>query len=179
MAQVPAKRLWKRPAMLVSLMLMVATTGVGCAAPGVRDAIQVVERHGGSVSDDLPWPLSVDFSPDRPHQITDAEFEEVSVALRAFPTMTTLELSGQGITDKSIPGIERSKSLETLILDDTRLTAGGLLQLKKMQHLRRISIHGGQLSQDDVARVRSGMPGVTVEVWANVPCSSNGINAQN
>lgn len=66
-------------------------------------------------------------------------------------------------TDETVKILVEMKSLESLQLDETRLTLGALQQLKQLPALKKLTLGGVDIPREDVERLRKEMPQVKVE----------------
>ncbi len=67
------------------------------------------------------------------------------------------------IDDSTIATLAKLKSLESLGLDEVRLTHAGLVQLKALPNLKKLTLQRADISEADIAKLRTDLPGVTIE----------------
>lgn len=67
------------------------------------------------------------------------------------------------LDDATLATLARMKSLESLTLDEVRLTQAGLIQLKGLPNLKKLSLQRAEISDTDLAAIRTELPSVTVE----------------
>lgn len=68
-----------------------------------------------------------------------------------------------GLTDATVSTLAQMKSLETLDLTEMRLTFPVIEQLSALPKLKKLKLHGVDMSADDAEKLRGKMPGVTIE----------------
>ena len=124
----------RRPLITVLTFLSLATL-TGCASFGSRDE-QLLERVGGSyVPSGEAWfaraapVFVVSFDPAQ-HVLTDDDLRLVFPSLRRVDSVQ-LDLSGSRVSDESIPLINSLRSLRSVDLNDTQVTAAGIGRLRK------------------------------------------------
>jgi hypothetical protein len=66
-------------------------------------------------------------------------------------------------TDETIAILTEFKSLESLQLDEARLTFGALQQLKQLPALKKLTLGGIDVAKEDVERLRRELPSVKIE----------------
>lgn len=71
--------------------------------------------------------------------------------------------NGLSIDDSTVATLARLKSLETLSLDEVRLTHAGLAQLKALPNLKKLILQRADIPEADIAKLRTELPGVTIE----------------
>ena len=71
--------------------------------------------------------------------------------------------NGLSIDDSTLAKLAKMKSLESLGLDEVRLTHAGLVQLKVLPNLKKLSLQRADISEADIAKLRADLPGVTIE----------------
>ncbi|MBI5801415.1 MAG: hypothetical protein HZA92_11950 [Verrucomicrobia bacterium] len=71
--------------------------------------------------------------------------------------------NGLSIDDSTIATLAKMKSLESLSLDEVRLTHAGLVQLKALPELKRLTLQRADISEADIAKLRADLPNVTIE----------------
>lgn len=67
------------------------------------------------------------------------------------------------LDDTTLATLARMKSLETLSLDEVRLTHAGLVQLKALPNLKKLILQRTDISEADLAKLRTDLPGVTID----------------
>jgi hypothetical protein len=67
------------------------------------------------------------------------------------------------LSDETIPVLLEMKSLETLQLEEARLKADVLIQLKQLPELKKLTLEGIDLAEADVQRLKSELPKVDVK----------------
>jgi hypothetical protein len=90
--------------------------------------------------------------------------------LKALPDLRSLHL-GQRLTykppacpsDETLAVLAELRSLETLHLDEARLTFAALQQLKRLPALKQLNLGGVEIAAADVERLRKELPRVKVE----------------
>jgi len=99
-------------------------------------------------------------------------------ALRALKELKSLTV-GQSLSmqppaalrDESVAALAEISSLESLTLQEARLSLPALLQLKRISHLRRLNLDGIDLSESDLAELQKQLPAVEIK-WT--PPSDSG-----
>lgn len=87
--------------------------------------------------------------------------------MRGLSAIESLDLSTTKITDRSLDAIATLAKLRMVTLDDTSVTADGLLKLRDLKQLSSISVVGVKLSAEELARLRAAMPEVDIsDVWS-------------
>ena len=71
--------------------------------------------------------------------------------------------NGLSIDDSTLSTLAKMKWIETLSLDEVRLTHAGLAQLKALPKLKKLSLQRADISEADIAKLRADLPGVTLE----------------
>jgi len=66
-------------------------------------------------------------------------------------------------TDETIAVLAEMKSLESLQLDEARLTLAALQQLKQLPALKKLTLGGIEIPKEDVERLRRELPQVKIE----------------
>jgi len=90
--------------------------------------------------------------------------------LKELPRLKSLHL-GQRLTykppacptDETIGLLAEFQSLETLQLDEARLTRQALQQLKQLPGLKKLTLGGIDIPPEEIERLKKDLPGVTVE----------------
>jgi len=67
------------------------------------------------------------------------------------------------IDDSTLATLAKLKSLESLSLDEVRLTHKGLLQLKSLPNLKKLTLQHADISEADIAKLRADLHGVIIE----------------
>ncbi|MEN9572309.1 MAG: hypothetical protein RL514_164 [Verrucomicrobiota bacterium] len=67
------------------------------------------------------------------------------------------------IDDSTLTTLAKLKSLESLGLDEVRLTHAALLQLKALPNLKKLTLQHADIPEADIAKLRADLPGVTIE----------------
>lgn len=67
------------------------------------------------------------------------------------------------IDDTTLAALAKMKSLESLALDEVRLTHAGLVQLKALPNLKKLALQHADIPEADIAKLRADLPGVTIE----------------
>ena len=67
------------------------------------------------------------------------------------------------IGDSTLATLAKLKSLESLSLDEVRLTHAALVQLKALPNLKRLTLQHADISEADIAKLRTDLFGVTIE----------------
>jgi hypothetical protein len=90
-------------------------------------------------------------------------------SLAALPGLKSLTLGQRlayqpptSLSDETIAVLVRMKSLETLRLEEARLTGDALLQLNQLPELKKLTLEGIELAGADVDRLKAGLPKVDV-----------------
>jgi tetratricopeptide (TPR) repeat protein/Leucine-rich repeat (LRR) protein len=87
-----------------------------------------------------------------------------SQVLRKLTGLEELNLAKAKITDPVLDEIAMLPNLRELTLDDTAVTAEGLLKLRGLKQLRLVSAVGLKVSDEEVARLGEALPGVDIRV---------------
>ena len=91
-------------------------------------------------------------------KLGEAEFKQIG-QLKSLKALT-LYGSCKGLNDATLA---KMKWLETLSLDEVRLTHAGLTQLKALPNLKKLILHRADISEADIAKLRADLPSVTLE----------------
>jgi hypothetical protein len=67
------------------------------------------------------------------------------------------------LTDETIGILTELKSLETLLLDEARLSGAALTKLKALPKLKRLTMHAIDIPEADVEKLRTALVGVEVK----------------
>lgn len=67
------------------------------------------------------------------------------------------------IDDTTLATLAKLKSLETLALDEVRLTHAGLARLKALPNLKKLTLQRADIPEADIAKLRADLPNVTIE----------------
>lgn len=67
------------------------------------------------------------------------------------------------IDDSTLATLAKLRSLESLGLDEVRLTHAGLVHLKALPNLKKLSLQRADISEADIAKLRADLPGVSIE----------------
>ncbi|MFM8469933.1 MAG: hypothetical protein ACKODH_08185 [Limisphaerales bacterium] len=67
------------------------------------------------------------------------------------------------IDDATLATLAKLKSLETLSLDEVRLTHAALVQLKALPNLKKLILQRADIPEADIAKLRAELSGVTVD----------------
>lgn len=67
------------------------------------------------------------------------------------------------IDDSTLAMLAKLKSLESLSLDEVRLTHAGLVQLKALPNLKKLTLQHADIPEADIVKLRADLPGVIVE----------------
>jgi hypothetical protein len=116
---------------LFALLALVFLAG-GCAS---KHDIATIESYGGRVTPTyeaewagVPPMQAIDFSPER-HLLTDEDFEALLPAIKRLQPYR-LFISGQRISDKSVPLINQIPNLHIVAAEGTDITMDGHRQIK-------------------------------------------------
>lgn len=71
--------------------------------------------------------------------------------------------NGLSIDDSTLATLAKLKSLESLGLDEVRLTHAGLVQLKALPNLKKLTLQRADISETDIAKLRADLPKIAVE----------------
>lgn len=71
--------------------------------------------------------------------------------------------NGLSIDDSTLATLAKLKSLESLSLDEVRLTHAGLVQLKALPNLKKLTLQRADIPEADIAKLRADLPQVTIE----------------
>lgn len=71
--------------------------------------------------------------------------------------------NGLSIDDSTLATLAKLKSLESLGLDEVRLTHAGLVQLKALPNLKKLSLQRADIPEADIVKLRADLPGLTIE----------------
>jgi len=89
--------------------------------------------------------------------------------LTALPALKSLTLGQRlayappvSVSDEAIPVLLDLKSIESLQLEEARLSPDVLLRLKELPGLKRLTLAGIDLTEADAERVKAGLAGVDV-----------------
>lgn len=127
------------------------------------EAIDALCEHGGvaiGLDEDRPGTpvISVDFA-------AHPEFQDEWLRqLRVFPELTTVRLSGTGLSDAGIDHLLQLPQLSDLSLGQTRITDAGLAKLARLKQLKRLDLSGVQVSAEAVAKLRKALPQLKIVV---------------
>jgi hypothetical protein len=90
--------------------------------------------------------------------------------LTALPALKSFTLGQRlayapptSLSDETIAVLIEIKSLESVQLEEARLSPDVLLRLKELPGLKRLTLAGIDLAEADVERVKAGLPGVDVK----------------
>jgi hypothetical protein len=113
------------------LFSLLALTSLACTS--FKDDIATVETYGGRVTPresayNFPPMQAVDFAPDR-RLLTDDDFADLLPALRRLQPYR-LYISGQPISDKSVPLINQIPNLHIVAAEGTDITPDGRRLIK-------------------------------------------------
>jgi hypothetical protein len=67
------------------------------------------------------------------------------------------------IDDSTLATLAKMKSLESLGLDEVRLSHTALAQLKALPNLKKLSLQRADISEADLAKLRADLPGVAID----------------
>ena len=67
------------------------------------------------------------------------------------------------IDDATLATLAKMKGLETLSLDEVRLTHAGLVQIKALPNLKKLILQRADISEADIAKLRADLPSVIIE----------------
>ena len=67
------------------------------------------------------------------------------------------------LDDATLSTLAKMKSLESLSLDEVRLTTAAIAQLKALPNLKKLTLARTELTDGDVGKLRAELPGVTVD----------------
>jgi len=71
--------------------------------------------------------------------------------------------NGLSIDDATLATLAKLNSLESLGLDEVRLTHAGLVQLKALPNLKKLTLQRADIPEADIAKLRADLPKVTIE----------------
>ena len=71
--------------------------------------------------------------------------------------------NGLSIEDTTLATLAKMKSLESLTLDEVRLTYAGLRELRALPNLKKLSLQRADIPEADMAKLRAELPQVTIE----------------
>ena len=149
---------------VASLALPLVLSSGGCCV-GTARAEQEIKRLGGTVDWTywMPWdPYSAVYLQNSPQEIDDADLAGVIDSIKTIGP-SFLVLNGQkGITDASIPLLQQVRSIDTLWLAGTGVTAAGVRSLKGMPKLTEIGVGAPTFTEEDVAALQREMPKVEI-----------------
>jgi hypothetical protein len=117
------------------LVLALVLLSCGCADFDRRDEATIIRLGGAWVPAGEAWTAraapvdSVRFDAAE-HSLSDAEFAEAFPALRRMDPVW-LDLRGSGVSDASVPLINRLLSLRHVDLRDTGVTSSGLAAVRR------------------------------------------------
>lgn len=67
------------------------------------------------------------------------------------------------LDDRTLATLAKMKSLESLTLDEVRLTHAGLVQLKALPNLKKLALLRTDIAEAEVAKLHADLPGVSIE----------------
>ncbi len=148
---------------LRSLMIAIGIVGGGLGwiihrAQVQRDAVAVIERHGGFVLYDWqwkngnrvpnairPWPawlvdrLGIDFLANVVYvNLRDRASNELLTQVEKLSRLECLLLARSAVTDEGLAHLEGLTALQWLSLDDTKVSDAGLVHLKDLRQLQTL-----------------------------------------
>lgn len=71
--------------------------------------------------------------------------------------------NGLSLDDATLTTLAKLKSVESITLDEVRLTHAGLVQLKALPGLKKLTLLHTDISEADIAKLRADLPKVTLE----------------
>ncbi len=71
--------------------------------------------------------------------------------------------NGLSIDDSTLATLAKLKSVEAITLDEVRLTHGGLVQLKAIPTLKKLTLLRTDIPESDIARLRADLSNVTID----------------
>ena len=95
-------------------------------------------------------------------ELSDERFAEALPLLKKV-RVQDLDLNSTDVSDASVPRIAELKTLKSLNVVGTRLTADALQQLRVLPRLKYLTVWSEQFNDADVARLEASLPGVDVE----------------
>jgi predicted Ser/Thr protein kinase len=90
-------------------------------------------------------------------------------ALKGFPALTSLELSGSRITDAGMTHVAALPALAVLDLDRTAITDEGLLALAALKGLKSLSVRETRVTAAGLRKVEKALPGCKVRSESALP----------
>jgi hypothetical protein len=87
----------------------------------------------------------------------------LNLSIRAISekqTLLTIDLSGTNVTDDDVGVLSTIPNLECLVLDSTKVTDACLEHLKNCKKLRLLSLHGCNVSNDQLNLLQRSLPGL-------------------
>jgi hypothetical protein len=72
--------------------------------------------------------------------------------------ITSVDLSGTGVTDAGLEHLEGLRNLKTLILSDTKITNAGLEHLKGLTNLGKLLVDYTEVTHEGVATLQKALP---------------------
>lgn len=146
---------------LLSVLLLVCSTtliallngdGAAVPIPSKRNAIEQIERLGGSVGIDGE-------APDEPVWMVDYTDVPVDAAaiklLESFPALESLRLSGTSLGDDLLKQVGEIRTLKDLSLADTNVTDIGLKHLTKLGKLEKLDLSGTRITNTGLQQLVS------------------------
>ena len=98
------------------------------------------------------------------HGVTDEQFASGLRDLEKLK-LWDLHLQHTELTDASIDGILRLKTLRQLNIGDNDFTAAGVARLAALPRLRQLYVPEGQLPAEQLEDLRAAMPNAAVTEW--------------
>ncbi|QDT11562.1 hypothetical protein [Planctomycetes bacterium K23_9] len=99
-------------------------------------------------------------SPDAIKQLVDLRLKKLKMGQR-LPSRSSERLVS--LNDNTLDTIAKMKSLESVDLQEARLTYTGLQQLKKLKHLTTVKLKWVDVSDADIAKLRHELSDVSIE----------------
>jgi hypothetical protein len=146
------------------LLPLLGLLAVGCDdLSGPEDAVRAICDHGFAVSKPLPnVTVFVPQAGGTEHNVRDEQVLAIIPAIKRLHQFNALDLTGSGVTDRSLQALAQLPKLEKLAVTDTRVSEAGLEALRNLPHLRSITIAQGQFSSAQLAAIQAALPGVTI-----------------
>jgi hypothetical protein len=108
-------------------------------------------------------PTHLVFGYDR-KKIDDEQLHKLMPALLSLPKLEELRMAGMPITDRAVPDLLQLRSLCSLDIRATNISAEGASSLRRLPQLRILVITDGQYKRGDLDDLTRQLSGVSVKV---------------
>ena len=141
---------------LFAVLIVLNCVRALCRLPRQRRLCQELTRRGAVFGGDRHSSfLGIDF---REGAFTDDDLK----ALRFFPDLDHLDLSGTRITDAGMAHVVRLRRLRLLDLSETAITDAAVPHLTRLTKLWSLSLHGTAVTDAAVENLRLALPRCTI-----------------